>query len=164
METRRIIALALIVVSLAIPVVNQAQENPAQPISATDLDGWWSCTTYDTYAAFASTCAADGLISRKTGPMVFNSGTRTWTYGGPGNPFSCSSGVSQADLRQFQKSTTGGRGTYGRRFCVVSRRSIVLDHGERARYAGRNAGGMATPHAWNTLPTVPLISLRTTYR
>jgi hypothetical protein len=67
------------------------------------------------------------------------------------------------DLRHFQKSTTDGRRTYGRGVCVVTRRSIFLDEAAAARHAGRSAGGIATPHAWNTLPTVPLVSLRTTY-
>jgi hypothetical protein len=67
------------------------------------------------------------------------------------------------DLRQFQKSTTDGRGTYECRFCVVSRRSNFLNDGADGSHARRSAGGMATPQAWNTFPTVPLISLRTTY-
>jgi hypothetical protein len=51
------------------------------------------------------------------------------------------------DLRHFQNSTTDGRGTYGRRIRVVSRRCDFLNGVADTRHTGRSAGGMATPQA-----------------
>jgi uncharacterized protein YndB with AHSA1/START domain len=56
-------------------------------------------------------------------------------------------GWALTDLRRVQISTTDGRGTYGCRIRVVSRRSNCLDGVAAARPTGRSAGGMATPPA-----------------
>ncbi len=69
--------------------------------------------------------------------------------------------VAEVGAREDVDGPEDGRGTYGRRFGVVSRRSIFLDDAELAVYAGRSAGGMATPHAWNTLPTTrPIVGFQ----
>lgn len=63
--------------------------------SVDDLDGTWSCTVYDTGAAFGvETCSDDGaLVRSKTGDLTFDSSNKTWNWAGPGSLNDCGSGL-----------------------------------------------------------------------
>jgi hypothetical protein len=63
--------------------------------SATELDGAWSCTVYDTGAVGTNKCSADGnLVSSKTGTLTFNANNLTYSWGGAGSLNDCGSGGS----------------------------------------------------------------------